>query len=663
MGHPRSGLWALVWALLMAGLVPAGRAAETWQEVLPGVLRSSGLPTGYALTDGGVAVLIGAPRGAALAALKARGFTPELALLTHHHRDSCERAGEWVQGGLPVRAGKMTAAWLSPTAVAEFWEKSMPRSVPGQWPPLLDRFWGHWNYFVHPTGVAGVRFDLEADEVIAWRGWRIEVVATPGHSRDHLAFIARRAEGVKDIVSFCGDALAAPGKMWAPFTMDWHHANPDGQQAAADSLRRLADARPTWLCPEHGEAFGTGVREALLTTAARLDDLARLKTFERYSKETLGNAPATPFLAPTQVGTANPQGNPQPWTRLSPHLYLTGNTYALASKDGPVLLADAYSLNLTQRVAELRRDFGVGPVEVVTISHAHNDHYTGVFALPDRASFQVWALDRIADVVSEPGRFRAPYVDARAVKVDRRLRDGEVVRWREYELKFHHHPGQTRFGMGLEVTVDGKRCVFTGDNFYHVDQYTGTGGWSALNRGMPPGHARTARAILAAKPDWILAEHGGAFAFNAEDFQRRARWADAAAEAADAISSSGDHAWDWDLHRVRVQPHLVEVAAGRRSEATLVLTNPSLKVRHFNVRLMRAGIVEPMQVEVTVPPARERRHPLGLSLVAGAPPGRHIVAGEVQVDGVPDAVDVFFVVVVPSGTGIPAVGTVQPNSK
>lgn len=63
----------------------------------------------------------------------------------------------------------------------------------------------------------------------------------------------------------------------------------------------------------------------------------------------------------------------------------------------------------------------------------------------------------------------------------------------------------------------------------------------------------------------MLAEHGGAFAFNEEDFRRRVRWAVDAAVAADAISLSGDHEWDWDLHRVRVEPHIAAVGAGKSS--------------------------------------------------------------------------------------------------
>ncbi len=619
------------------------KAADAWREVAPGVLRATGMPAGHALVDGPAAILIGAPRSSDVAELKARGLAVEFALLTHHHRDSCERAGEWVKAGIAVRAGKKSEVLLSPEAVKTFWEKSMPRAIPGRWPQLFDRFWGHWNYFVHPTGIAGVTFDLEDGATIPWHGWRIEVMATPGHSREHLAFIARRGDGSGGGIAFCGDAIAARGTVWAPFTMDWHHANNDGQQAAADSLRRLATARPILLCPEHGEPIGENIEATLKTTADNLDLVARLKSYEGFSKETVGNPPNIPFLAPTQVGTPNPEGNPQPWTRLSPHLYLTGNTYALASKDGPALLVDAYALNLKERVAELKRDFGVGPIEVAAVSHAHNDHYTGVFALAESERFQVWTLDRIADVIGAPGRFRAPYVDARAVKIDRRLADGEVVSWREYRLKIHHHPGQTLFGMGIEVEVDGKRCLFTGDNFYHADQYTGSGGWSALNRGLPCGYAFTAQRILDARPDWILAEHGGAFPFNEEDFRRRVRWAKESAIAADAVSPGGSHEWDWDLHRVRVEPHIAEVREGSRLTVELVILNPSERERHFRIRIDRPGIIAPADIGIVVPAVHETRRQVELTVIDGAPAGRHVIPCEVLVDGVQDSGDPFFV--------------------
>ncbi len=63
------------------------------------------------------------------------------------------------------------------------------------------------------------------------------------------------------------------------------------------------------------------------------------------------------------------------------------------------------------------------------------------------------------------------------------MKSGETVTWREYSLHFEHQPGQTILAMSIETEVDGRRVLFTGDNFYRADQYSGSGGWSGMNRG------------------------------------------------------------------------------------------------------------------------------------------------------------------------------------
>jgi glyoxylase-like metal-dependent hydrolase (beta-lactamase superfamily II) len=609
------------------------------------VLRSDGFPCGYALIDGRAALLIGAPAGVNLALLKQRGVDRcELVLLTHHHRDSCEQGGQLAAAGIAIRAPKKAESLLTPEGVRSYWKTSLPAEVPGRFPPLFERSWGRWAYLVLPAGIEGVRCDLEDGQQIRWHGWTIEVLAAPGHTPDHLAYLAHRAPSEKQpLICFCGDALCAAGRIWSPYTTDWHHAQDDGLRMAAASLTALAARKPDVLCPEHGSPIVEKPCEALTVTAKALERAAMLKSYERYTKEMIGKPPRYAFLADDQVGSANPQGNPKPWAKLSPHLYLTGNTFALASKDGPVLLVDPYAQNLVQRVQELQRDHRVGPVEVVLISHAHNDHYTGVFALPRRDQYQVWTLDCIADVIGDPGRFRAPYVDARVVKTDRRLEDGQTVTWREYSLKIHHLPGQTWFAMGVEVVVDGKKCLFTGDNFYHADQYTGSGGWSGLNRGLPGGYAQSARLVLGLQPDWVLAEHGGAFAFNPEDFRRRLRWAQEATAAADSLSPSGHHVYDWDPHRLRIEPILCKGIPGRPVRLRVVVTNPTGQERRYRLRPSRPEVVLGRELEMIVPPHSERSQAIKLNVSSRLGKGRYAVPYVAEDGNTLDASDVFFV--------------------
>jgi glyoxylase-like metal-dependent hydrolase (beta-lactamase superfamily II) len=529
--------------------------------------------------------------------------------------------------------------------VRRYWDVSLPVAKPGVFPPLFERLWADWADLVLPEGIDDVRCDLNDAQTITWRDWTLRVVATPGHSKDHVAYLATRVgsgQGAERL-AFCGDALCSPGHVWSPYTCDGHHVNDDGLRAAGKSLKQLAALDPSALFPEHGDPILTGAGEALRITAARLERAADLKSFERYTKDELGSAPKYSYLAPEQVGTANPQGNPKPWTRLSPHLFLTGNTYALVSHEGPVLLVDAYSPNIVERVAELKRDHGAGPVEIVTISHAHNDHYTGVFALAPVARFEVWALDQVAAPIERPGRVRAPYLDARPVHAHLVLKDGETVRWHEYELKFHHLPGQTQFAMGLEAMIDSRRCIFTGDNFYHQDQYTGSGGWSGRNRGLPGGYLASAKLVEALRPDWVLAEHGGAFEFHAEDFSRRARWAKAAAAAADALSPSGQHRFDWDPHRIAIEPALESVRPGRTYRFRLEFSNPLEKRVAVDFRLPGRGVFPDQTGTLAVDAHGSARRELELTIAPSAARGRHIFPLLATRGDVDDPADVVLV--------------------
>src|SRR5207245_3288999 len=152
-------------------------------------------------------------------------------------------------------------------------------------------------------------------------------------------------------------------------------------------------------------------------------------------------------------------------------------------------------------------------------------------------------------------------------------REGDTLAWRGYRLRFHFLPGQSRFTMGVETTIDGKRCYFTADNFFHQDMFSGSGGWMGLNRSSPLPYAASAQKVLDAAPEWVLAEHGGPFEFNAEDFRRRVEWGRVSAVAADAVCPSGNHRHDWDINRVAVRPLLQKARPGTTAQATLVATN------------------------------------------------------------------------------------------
>ncbi len=600
-----------------------------WREIAPGVWQSSGLPCGYALIDGDSALLIGAARG-----MDWRGLKPKIerCLLTHHHRDTSALARELIAAGVSVQAPKASTEWLSRDGVQRFWSACLPELIPGKEPGLRDRTFNAFNYLVHPQGIDEIECSLEDGQVIEWRRWRLTVVATPGHSRDHVAFVGQvsnlpsnqgQVENLPhdSAILFCGDAFAARGKLWSPYTTDWDHWTDTGLKAAAESLRKLAARRPRMLCPEHGPALREDIVVSLEETAKALDAVGFLKSFERFSKQQLGQEPQYEFLAKEQVATAGER----PWTKLSPHLFLTGNTFVLRSEAGPIAVFDPFGTTLAEQIRRLQRDEQLGPIEVVLISHAHNDHYIGLHQLPNRESFEVWTLEEVARPMAEPFRVAAFGLDARSIRTDRWLKANETATWREFSFSVRHFPGQTYFTMGLQTTIDGRTCFFTGDNFFHADQFSGSGGWSGRNRGWPDLYAKSAQAVLDVKPDWVLAEHGGAFAFNAEDFRRRVTWGQAAAKAADSIALSGRFRRDWNPSRIQVEPLLIRASAGESAKTTIVIDNPLPQPETMRLRLDHGISTSPWTREVSIPENGTTRIELQFQVAERLPVGRNVV--------------------------------------
>jgi glyoxylase-like metal-dependent hydrolase (beta-lactamase superfamily II) len=618
---------AAVAAAVWIGSFGFGRkkAAAAWIEIAPGVWRTPALPAGYALVDGEAALLIDAPTTAD--GLQAHGVKKvDLVLLSHHHRDTCAAADKFIAAGIKLRAPRAAAEWLTPANVRKYWKESLP---------LRN---SRTAYLVVPEGVQGVDCTLEDGQTIRWHGWSIRVVATPGHSRDHVAFAARKGKKGRLMV-FCGDALAEPGKLWSPYTTDWDHWTDAGLVPTAKSLRTLAALKPALLLPAHGPVIRKDVAAVLTRTAAAVEEVAFLKSFERFTKKRLGNAPQYRFLVKEQ---AKSNGS-KPWSKISEHLYLTGNTYVLVSRDNACLVMDPWSPYSTPQVARLRKAHKLGPIEIVMFSHAHYDHYDGIYDLPVRKEYQIWTLDRVAGPLADPYQLRAPFLDTRPVKFDRRFQDGDTATWREYTFRFYHLPGQTEFTMGVETRIDGKKCFFTADNWFHQDQFSGSGGWMGLNRSYPQPYAASAQKVLDARPDWVLAEHGGAFEFNAEDFRRRVQWGKVGAKAAEAICVNGCLRQDWDPSRVHFEPVVQKAEPGGTLKGMLVITNPLARQVNVNVGLEGRSLTSDRTWAMKVPAGKTVQQAVTLRLSDKITPGRHALCLRVTTDGQPDGSDAFLV--------------------
>ncbi len=566
------------------------------------VHRSSTIPAAYLIEADGRGLLLGCPEG-----LAETPVPVDKVLLHHHHRDAVGGVQKYLDAKVPVSAPQESLAYLDRDKVTKFWKESIP---------LRNSRTG---YFVHPVGFVGITSHpvtfhfgdpiVVFPEIWQWQGISIQPQINLFQLDEPVAY------RIGDLL-FVGDMLTGTGYIHAPYTTDKDHWTDSGLKRTSRMLQRLAAIPFVKAFVARGPVITSP--KIITDLAAKVEEAAFHKSFERFTNR-MGDPPQYDFLVDKEQIAS---GGDKPWSKISPSLWLTGNTYVLKSNvNGGVMILDPWGQRSVDQFKKLQAAEKLGPVELVVFSHAHYDHFDGVYTLPEKGKYKVWALDRVADPLESPFRYRAPFLDERPIAFDKTFRDGETATWQEYSFKFGHLPGQTEFTASLQTTIDGKRCVFTADNFFHQKQFSGSGGWMGLNRSTPKGYAASAQKILDMNPEWILAEHGGPYVFNAEDYRRRVLWGHAAAKACDAICVSGDHLKDWNPHTVSVDAILMKAKAGDKIGTTLRIAPGLGPIR---VTFQGRGVLPDQSWDFNAPQGTSTT--MTLVLPEDLPVGRHVFA-------------------------------------
>jgi metallo-beta-lactamase class B len=160
--------------------------------------------------------------------------------------------------------------------------------------------------------------------------------------------------------------------------------------------------------------------------------------------------------------SASAQGGQKPAEpfRIAGNLYYVGASdaaaFLLAGPSGHVLIDGGYpgtAPMIVESVAKL--GFKITDVKLILNSHAHFDHAGGLAALKAASGAQLWVSEGDADAVETGGakdsslgplRFLAAagVLSYPPARVDRRFKDGTVVRLGDIELTAHVTPGHTR---------------------------------------------------------------------------------------------------------------------------------------------------------------------------------------------------------------------------
>ncbi len=453
--------------------------------------------TVYVLRSGREAVLVDFGSGDVLDHLPEIGVKRVTdILMTHHHRDQGQ--------GLPRAVKEGIRIWVPHT------EQDLFHSVDAHW--QSREIYNNYNVredrfsLLESVPVTGT---LEDYQVRRFGDHTFMVLPTPGHTTGSISLLI---EDDGQRILFSGDLIAGPGKIVSLAATQWMYNGAEGVAAGLASLLDLQDRQLDLLLPSHGDPIPEpGPAMALL--AERFWALLR----GRHNNPRLfqlRDRPYQPILFPGEGPTG--MGTPH----LLMHRASMANSYVLLSESGKALFIDfgydfstglpAGSDRASRRpwlytLPALKKQFGVQKVDVILLTHFHDDHVAGCNLLRGVEGTQVWAAENFADILENPARYDLPCLWYDPIPVDRRLLLSQPFSWEEYTLTVHPQPGHTRYAVAVEFEVDGLRFLATGD------QYQGDDGlaWNYVYQNHFAGSDYTAAARLYQRicPDMILPGH------------------------------------------------------------------------------------------------------------------------------------------------------------
>lgn len=592
-----------------------------WDQVVPGVWRFRDSCNVYAVEGAGALLIVDAGTGAWLAHLGELPKPPAALLCTHYFRDHAAGAVKAAEAGIAVYV---------PEGEQEIFADPEQHFRERETYIIYDNL---WDLFAPIEGVpvAGILRDYAR---MALAGIEIEVLPLPGVTYTQCGIGLTLADGRR--AAFCGEAIHSPGKMAriAPLQYNYNDLNGAIQaNFAADTLRRL---RPDLLLPSLGEPILHDTDAALALLQENLRHLVSVR--------------------PGMVGQMDSL-NSEPLLRVTDHVWLDrhsmANTWYVISDSGKALAIDygyhsascawsGYSRPARRRallhgLEGLKAQFGIDRIDVVLVSHFHDDHVSGIPVLQRLHGTECWTAENFADLLAHPDAHCFPCCWPVPARIDRRLPLDTEFMWEEYTFRLHPMNGHTRFAALIGFEADGKRFAHTGDQYFfidgveHFDPNRRSQNHVYRNGALLDGYEISGRWMLDWRPDIVLQGHQPPMHTDDAFFRHITAWTEDYADTHRRImplgetephfneDSWGGWIWPYRTHLSEIGP--VEVVATvrnpfpHRAELHVCLVGP--KGWEGSAATVTAESRAEVSVSLTILPTGPcRRQPIAIELSA-----------------------------------------------
>jgi glyoxylase-like metal-dependent hydrolase (beta-lactamase superfamily II) len=295
------------------------------------------------------------------------------------------------------------------------------------------------------------------------------VIATPGYTRGAISYLIET--GGKRLAC-TGDLIYGDGQLFDLYSLQdavpeakargYHgYAARAGELIA--SLRRIQAEKPDVILPARGPAIENPKAsiDKLISRLQRfLGSHFEVDALRWYWGDENHRMRSRAVERPMEVMPMAEQ-SPLPGSILA-----IGNSRLIISRTGAAFLVDAGYGRLLEQLKTLRAEGKIKSIDGIWITHYHDDHTDYINDVVREFGSPVYFTQRMADVMAQPGAFRLPCLTTRPVSIENAKRDGEKLRWHEWEFTLHYFPGQTMYHGGLEARQDsGETYLFAGDSF------------------------------------------------------------------------------------------------------------------------------------------------------------------------------------------------------
>jgi len=565
------------------------------ERVLPGLYVLKDVCNVYLLKSGNEGLVIDGGSGAVAECAREVGVEKiDWVLHTHSHRDQCM--------GDEILAGK--GAKIAIGAVeAEELKKAPGGGAPfGGWDEAPERA----ELFARP----GVDRQAADGDVIEWKGYRIKVVDTPGHTKGSVSYVVE-VDGRK--VVFGGDLILKGGRARDLYSMQWIYLSNPGVGQSLVSLDKIEKEDADMILPSHGDVIS---EPGLDIDSLRI----RLRRFEQC-------------IGPDHAGRWNWSDFVEVHRRV---IQDCGSTSRIVlSESGEAFMFDCGGYD-EAKMKELREKYGMTKVGVIMASHWHGDHIDGIARLVKETGAEVWMWEGLAEHIEHPERFNTTCRRNEGIKVDRVLKENEEFEWGGYAFKVIHQPAHTEEQVALRVQVGRMSILLHGDSFGHTRNLPLRCSIHCYNGiRLKSGIMKTVRTFYEANSYMSVTPHGNCYAVVDKDREKFMEWGIETTSAIRDLLGPERADIGYNPYWVSYYPARAAAKEGEGVNVALRIVNDAEHDVCGFVRPRGYGDVE-FEVDEAVYEAGRGEVcevPLVVKVKKGARKGIHVLTADVEYDG------------------------------